>query len=81
MALFSVWTAAKLAMPPALAPHAAQADARTPQGDPARWKVSADVEALTWNPHDPTCFLVSSEDGIVAHFDARKGAGAACELG
>lgn len=52
-----------------------QADARTPHGDPARWRVTADVEALIWNPHDPTCFLVSSEDGIVAHYDARKGAG------
>lgn len=52
-----------------------QADARTPQGDPARWKVTADVEALCWNPHDPTCFLVSCEDGVVAQYDARKGKG------
>lgn len=48
---------------------------RTPGNDVPRWKLSADVEALTWHPHQPTCFLVSSEDGIVACFDARKGAG------
>jgi periodic tryptophan protein 1 len=33
------------------------------------------VEALTWSPHDPTQFLVSCEDGLVASYDARKGAG------
>lgn len=48
---------------------------RAPGGEPLRWKVSADVEALTWHPHQPTCFLVSSEDGIVTCYDARKGAG------
>ena len=37
--------------------------------------MSADVEALTWHPHDPTCFLVSAEDGLVACMDARNGAG------
>lgn len=52
-----------------------QVDVRTPGNDVPRWKLSADVEALTWHPHQPTCFLVSSEDGIVACFDARKGAG------
>jgi periodic tryptophan protein 1 len=39
------------------------------------WKVSADVEALAWAPHAPTVFLVSSEDGVVAAYDARGGAG------
>lgn len=59
-----------------------QVDVRTPTGDPAKWTVSADVEAIVWHMHDPTCFLVSSEDGIVACYDARKGAGehSYCEL-
>ncbi len=61
--------------PACLAPGL-QVDVRSPGGEPLRWMVSADVEALTWHPHQPTCFLVSSEDGIVACYDARKGAGA-----
>lgn len=53
-----------------------QADVRQPDGKALSWSISADVEALTWNPSQPTCFLVSSEDGLVVAFDARKGAGA-----
>lgn len=34
------------------------------------------MEALCWDPHNPTRFLVASEDGIVAAFDARGGGGA-----
>ena len=41
------------------------------------WRVSADVEALAWDPHHPTQFIVSSEDGVVAAYDARQGAGSA----
>ncbi len=52
-----------------------QADVRVPDGQPLTWKVSADVEALTWSPHAPTIFLVSSEDGLVSAYDARGGAG------
>ncbi len=48
---------------------------RQPDGKALSWSISADVEALTWNPSQPTCFLVSSEDGLVVAFDARKGAG------
>lgn len=33
------------------------------------------MEALAWDPSQPTQFLVSSEDGIVASFDARGGGG------
>lgn len=44
---------------------AALADVRA-VGSCASWAVSRDVEALTWCPHAPTCFLVSSEDGLVA---------------
>lgn len=56
----------------------ALADARTAGagGQLPAWKVAADVEALTWAPHAPTCFVVSSEDGLVSCFDARGGAGA-----
>lgn len=51
-------------------------DVRAPGGAPARWQLSADCEAACWAPHAPTSFLVASEDGIVACFDARTGAGA-----
>lgn len=51
-----------------------QADVRVPDGQPLTWQVSADVEALTWSPHAPTTFLVSSEDGLVCGYDARAGA-------
>lgn len=54
-----------------------QADVRAPDGQPLRWRVSADVEALAWSPHAPTTFLVSAEDGLVSSYDARGGAGSA----
>lgn len=53
-----------------------QGDARSQAGN-LSWETSADVEALAWDPHNPIRFLVSSEDGIVAAFDARGGGGAA----
>jgi len=56
--------------------RALQADVRAPEGQPLTWAVSADVEALSWSPHEPTMFLVSSEDGLVSAYDARRGAGA-----
>ena len=62
-------------------PCTLQVDARTPTAAAATWKLSADVEALSWNPHEPTNFLVSSEDGLVAAYDARAGAGEAGEEG
>ena len=49
---------------------------RTPDGQALSWATGADVEALTWLPDQPTQFLVSTEDGLVAAFDARKGGGA-----
>lgn len=36
------------------------------------WAVSADVEALAWDPHTPTQFVVATEDGAVACYDARQ---------
>lgn len=53
-----------------------QGDARAPSSNLA-WDASADIEALAWDPHTPTRFLASAEDGIVAAFDARNGGGAA----
>ena len=35
-----------------------QADARAPNSEPLKWALSADSEALTWAPHEPTTFLV-----------------------
>ena len=50
---------------------------RVPDGEPLRWKVDADVEALAWAPHAPTTFLVSTEDSLVCAYDARSGPGSA----
>jgi periodic tryptophan protein 1 len=42
---------------------------------PPSWDLAADVEALDWDPHNPTVFVVSLENGEVIIFDARSGAG------
>jgi len=47
---------------------AAIIDIRSPS-EVHRWKLSADVEKVEWNPHKPQEFLVSSEDGMVKKFD------------
>jgi periodic tryptophan protein 1 len=52
-----------------------QADVRAVEGQPMSWSVSSDVEALAWDMHSPTVFLVSCEDGLVCAHDARAGAG------
>lgn len=52
-------------------------DMRAPEGDPATWEMPADVEALEWDPHNPTSFAVSAENGEVLFYDARGGAGSA----
>ena len=42
----------------------------------AAWALSSDVESLIWDSAlSPECFLVSCEDGSVAKFDTRLGAG------
>lgn len=46
-------------------------------GAAAAWDVPADVEALAWDPFNPTCFAASAESGEVLVFDARGGAGGA----
>lgn len=52
-----------------------QVDVRAPNGSPPSWELSADVEALDWNPHTPTNFASSLENGEVVIFDARRGTG------
>ncbi len=50
-----------------------QLDMRQPDASSVpSWQLSADVEALAWDPHHPTQFVVSSEDGVVAAYDARQ---------
>ncbi len=56
---------------------AAAADVRTPGNAALRWQLGSDVEALAWMPSAPEQFVVSSEDGHVRCFDARRGGGAA----
>ncbi|KFM26408.1 putative WD repeat-containing protein C17D11.16 [Auxenochlorella protothecoides] len=55
--------------------RAALVDLRVADAAPASWAVPADVEALAWDPHSPTAFVVAAEDGSVSCFDARKGPG------
>ncbi|CAI5987764.1 unnamed protein product [Closterium sp. NIES-64] len=50
-----------------------QTDVRSPDATVLRWGVSADVEALAWDPHDSTRFVVSSEDGLICCHDTRAG--------
>lgn len=50
-------------------------DVRTPDGDPLSWSLSGEAEGLVWSPTSATSFLVSSDDGMIASFDARKGSG------
>jgi WD40 repeat protein len=44
-------------------------DIRAP-GEAYRWKLSADVEKVEWNPHRAQEFLVSTEDGMVKKYDS-----------
>ena len=52
-----------------------QADVRSPGAATPKWDLSADAECAAWSLAQPTQFLVASEDGVVACFDARSGAG------
>ncbi|KAK4201243.1 WD40-repeat-containing domain protein [Triangularia verruculosa] len=51
---------------------AAIADMRAPGEQPMRVGVESDIETVRWDPHDPNFFYVSTENGIVHYFDARK---------
>ena len=54
-----------------------QADVRSPGASTPKWELSADAECAAWSIAEPTQFLVASEDGVVACFDARGGASSA----
>ncbi len=58
----------------------AVADVRTPAGAVLSWPVSADVECAAWNPCVAEQFVVSTEDGHVTCYDARRGGGGAAPL-
>ncbi|KAI7865661.1 WD40-repeat-containing domain protein [Spinellus fusiger] len=45
-------------------------DARSP-AQQSRWKLSSDVEALRWDPHNPNNFYVAMEDGLIQYYDVR----------
>jgi periodic tryptophan protein 1 len=47
-------------------------DMRAPDAEAPRWIVSADVERVRWDPHDPNFFYVTTEAGTVQCFDARS---------
>mmetsp|Transcript_53374 Transcript_53374/g.129832 ORF Transcript_53374/g.129832 Transcript_53374/m.129832 type:complete len:677 (-) Transcript_53374:112-2142(-) len=47
-------------------------DARQPNENVKRAKLSADCEALAWDPHHPEYLTASTEDGTVTCFDVRK---------
>ena len=38
----------------------------------ARWSVNSDVECVSWDPHNPNQFLVSTDSGNVTCHDARQ---------
>jgi periodic tryptophan protein 1 len=48
------------------------ADMRAPDAEPHRWTVESDVEAVQWDPHNPNCFFVSTESGMIHYHDTRK---------
>lgn len=48
-------------------------DIRAPDFKPSNWKLASDVESLAWDPHNPTRFAVSTEDGEVLYFDSKGG--------
>lgn len=37
----------------------------------SKFSLSADVESLTWAPHNPSTIVAATEDGVVAGFDVR----------
>lgn len=47
-------------------------DARAPQANVKRVKIPADCEALAWDPCNPQCLTVASEDGTVSCWDVRN---------
>ncbi len=48
------------------------ADMRAPDAKVPRWGVESDVETVTWDPHGPNQFYITTENGIVHANDVRK---------
>ncbi|KAK4698087.1 periodic tryptophan protein 1, partial [Lecanoromycetidae sp. Uapishka_2] len=48
------------------------ADMRAPEAKVPRWGVESDVETVTWDPHDPNYFYVTTENGIIHFNDIRN---------
>ena len=48
------------------------ADMRAPDANVPRWGVESDVETVTWDPHDPNQFYITTENGIVHANDIRN---------
>jgi len=48
------------------------ADMRAPDAKVPRWGVESDVETVTWDPHDPKYFYVTTENGIIHFNDIRN---------
>jgi len=48
------------------------ADMRAPNAEAPRWIVESDVESVRWNPHEAHHFFVTTEQGFVHYYDARK---------
>ena len=49
-------------------------DMRAPDAKAPQWSVGSDVETVRWNPHDPNCFFVTTDAGLVLYHDARASA-------
>jgi periodic tryptophan protein 1 len=47
------------------------ANAVSPDTSPPRWRFQHDVEQVVWDSHNPNCFFVNTEDGMVHYFDWR----------
>ncbi len=48
------------------------ADMRAPDARVPRWAVESDVETVTWDPHDPNFFYVTTESGVIHYHDVRR---------
>ncbi|KOS19746.1 putative WD repeat-containing protein [Escovopsis weberi] len=47
------------------------ADMRAPDARAPRWGVESDVENVRWDPHSPSHFFVSTENGVIHYHDVR----------
>jgi periodic tryptophan protein 1 len=45
---------------------------RAPDAKAPRWGVESDVETVKWDPHDPSFFYVSTENGVIHYHDIRN---------